>query len=176
MFQIMMNISVFLKTNLCLNNTWLNIIFLACHEWNIGSWKRLPDLKAKLNSWRIGKSEWMRRKERQSLVLWEQNLFLSSFLSCLSAFLYLCSSSSWYYSTVKFLALQSRKEFFSTLSLSWALGNPPVWDLWRQQSHSSCCLCSAFWQLLGPTQPGLVMKTKVSFFFIPPPEALRNLL
>lgn len=141
-----LNVSVFLKTNLCLNNTWLNIIFLACHEWNIGSWKRLPDmrLEGQLKSWRVGKPERMRRKEQQSHMLWEQYLFQSSFLSLLSAFLYLCSSFSWYYSTVKFLAPQSRKEFLSTLSLSWALGNPPVWDLWRQQGHSSCCHGFAF--------------------------------
>lgn len=101
-------------------------------------------MKAKFKSWRVGKTERTRRKEQQTHALWEQDLFLSSFLSCQSVFLYLCSSSSRYYSTVKFLAPLSRKEFLCTLSLSWSLGNPPVWDLWQQQSHSSCCLGFTF--------------------------------
>lgn len=107
-------------------------------------------------------------------MLGEQDLFLSSFLSCLSGFLDLCSSSYWYYSTVKFLALQSRDEFVSTFSLSWALGNPLVWDWrWQRRGYYSLCCCSfMFWQLLSPAQPELARKTKVSFPFVPPPEAL----
>lgn len=80
---------MFLKTNQCLNNTWLNIIFLTCHEWSIGSRKLHPSLRLEgqtqlLESRKAGENEKKRAAVSCALRAGFIPVFFSLLPVCLS--------------------------------------------------------------------------------------------
>lgn len=105
-------------------------------------------------------------------------LSVSSFRSCVSELHWtfaapatntILLSSGWH---------ARRREFFCTLSFSWALGTPAILDLWPHDAHSARRSRRApgtvFWRLWEPAPLWLVRgsawwRWKVNFAFVPPP-------